>query len=330
MRIRTIGATAAAMLAGSVLVACSSSSSPPATSEASGAVATGDVQTLVLGAVPSLDLGVIDVAKQQGYLADAGIDVSIVPVDSGPNVVTGIVAGQYDIGSTAYAPPLLAVGEGAPLQVVLNSGAIGPDGTNSGLVVRSDSGITSWKDLAGKKVASNAPRSLLSLTVPAAVAADGGDPSGIEIVPLPFNQIGKAVNDGQVDAGVELDPFLTGALAEYPDLKNLGDSIFEALPQGTPSGLYFTSNDTATNKAAAIAGFKEALTKAYEYANAHPDEVKAAGAELAGLTPEQAAEQPTTEFSAALTADQLEPLVDLMVTFGWLESAPDLTSFVGQ
>ena len=330
MRIRTIGATAAAMLAGSVLVACSSSSSTPATSEASGAAATGDVQTLVLGAVPSLDLGVIDVAKQQGYLADAGIDVSIVPVDSGPNVVTGIVAGQYDIGSTAYAPPLLAVGEGAPLQVVLNSGAIGPDGTNSGLVVRSDSGIASWKDLAGKKVASNAPRSLLSLTVPAAVAADGGDPSGIEIVPLPFNQIGKAVNDGQVDAGVELDPFLTGALAEYPDLKNLGDSIFEALPQGTPSGLYFTSNDTATNKATAIAGFKEALTKAYEYANTHPDEVKAAGAELAGLTPEQAAEQPTTEFSAALTADQLEPLVDLMVKFGWLESAPDLTSFVGQ
>lgn len=338
MRIRTFGATAAAMLAGSVLVACSSSTSTPATSSAAAAgtsaasapAATGEVQTLVLGAVPSLDLGVIDVAKQQGYLADAGIDVSIVPVDSGPNVVTGIVAGQYDIGSTAYAPPLLAVGEGAPLKVVLNSGAIGPDGTNSGLVVRSDSGITSWKDLAGKKIASNAPRSLLSLTVPAAIAADGGDPSGIEIVPLPFNQIGKAVNDGQVDAGVELDPFLTGALAEYPDLKNLGDSIFEALPAGTPSGLFFTSNDTATNKATAIAGFKDALTKAYDYANAHPDEVKAAGAALAGLTPEQAAKQPTTDFSAALTADQLTPLVDLMVKFGWLKSAPDLSSFVGQ
>ena len=56
----------------------------------------------------------------------------------------------------------------------------------------------------------------------------------------------------------------------------------------------------------------------------------AAGAALAGLTPEQAAKQPTTEFSAALTADQLTPLVDLMVKFGWLTSAPDLSSFVGQ
>lgn len=342
MRTRTFGAVAATVLTGAMLAACSSTSASSTTSPgeasttagangaASEAAGSGEVQTLTLGAVPSLDLGIIDVAKQQGFLADAGLDVSIVPVDSGPNVVTGIVAGQYDLGATAYAPPLLAVGEGAPLQVVVNTGTVGAEGTNSGTLVRKDSGITSWKDLAGKKIASNAPRSLLSLTVPAAVAADGGDPSGIEIVPLPFNQIAKAVNDGQVDAGVDLEPFLTAGLTEYADLTNLGDSISAALPAGSPSGLYFTSNDTASAKAAQISAFKDAIAKAYTYANAHLDEVKAAGAPLAGLTAEQASALPLTPFTADVTVESLTPLVDLMVKFGWLKTEPDLSSFVGQ
>ena len=329
MRWTAMGALGAAVVTGVALTACSSgeASSPASSGGTSGGSAA--VQTLTLGAVPSLDLGLIEVAKAQGYFTQAGVDVSIVPVDSGPNVVTGVVAGQYDIGSTAYAPPLLAYGEGAPLQVVTSVGTVGEAGTNSGTLVRKDSGITSWKDLAGKKVASNAPRSLLSLTIPAAVKADGGDPSGIEIVPLPFTQIAKAVEDGQVDAGVSLEPFLTAGLKEYPQLTDLGDSISAALPQGTPSGVYFTSTSTAESKGTAITGFSEAIDKAIVYANAHLDEVKAAGAPLAGLTAEQAQAIPLSPFSQETSATTLKPLVDLMVAFSWLKAEPDLAAFLG-
>ena len=132
-----------------------------------------------------------------------------------------------------------------------------------------DSGITSWKDLAGKKIASNAPRSLFSLTVPAAIAADGGDASGIEIVPLPFNQIAKAVADGQVDAGVSLEPFLTAGLSEYPELTDVGDSIAAVLPEGSGSGPYFTSVATGEAKRAAIDAFAAVMAKTIAYANEH-------------------------------------------------------------
>lgn len=316
------------------------SASAPSTEATTSSVATSaaptspaptspvELTTVTLGAVPTLDLGLLQVATDQGFFAEVGIELEITNVDSGPNVVTGVVAGQYDLGFTAYAPPLLALAGGQPLQVVSNVGVVGPDGQNGGVLVRKDSGITGFADLAGKKVASNAPRSLLSLTLPAAITADGGDGASIEIVPLPFNEIAGAVESGQVDAGVTLEPFQSKALADSPDLVNLGDTIAIALPEGSPSGLVFTSADIYGAKGDLIAAFQAAFAKAVEYANAHPDEVKAAGAPLAGLDPAVAAGLPLATYDTAIDAAALQPLVDLMIEYQWIEQAPDLSAFV--
>ena len=323
MRTNLIATLATGVLAVGAMGGCAAQNSD------TDAAADATPVTITLGAVPGLDLGLIAVTEDQGYFAEENISVEIVPVDSGPNVVTGVVAGQYDVGATAWAPPLLAFAEGADLKLVSGVGTVGPDGTNGGVLVKKDSGISSWADLEGKKVASNAPRSLFSLTVPAAIAAAGGDGTSIEIVPLPFNEIAGAVEDGSVDAGVSLEPFLTGALAENSDLVNIGDSIFAVLPEGSASGLYFTSGQTATEKADAIAGFQTAIAKGITYANDHLDEVKTAGAKLAGLTAEQAAGLPLSGFTSVASAESVQALLDLMVKFAWIESIPDLTSFLG-
>lgn len=295
------------------------------------AAATGSKGTtqLTIGIVPSLSLGLLKLGESKGFFADEGLTLTFTNVDSGPNVVTGVVAGQYDIGYTAYAPPLLALAGGAPLKLVTNVDTNGPKGNNGGLLVLKDSGITSFAGLAGKKIATNAPRSLLSLTVRQAIAGAGGDPSGIQLVPLPFAQIGKAVADKQVDAGLILQPFQTKALAEYPDLVDLGDTTAEALPEGSPSGVLFTSAKTQSGKSAALDAFERGVTKSIAAANADLDAAKAAGAELAGLTAEQAKAIPLNPYSQTVTAADLTPLLDLMVTFEWIKAKPDLAGFLG-
>jgi NitT/TauT family transport system substrate-binding protein len=291
---------------------------------------SGELETLKIGVVPSLDLGVIGVGQEQGFFEEEGLELEISPVDAGPTIVTGVVSGQYDLGWTAYAPPLLAIGEGnAPLRLVTNSSNQGPPGEGGGLVVTKDSGIKSWKDLAGKKIGTNAPRSLFSLTVPAQIAADGGDPSGIELVPLPFSGIGKAVADGQVDAGVLLEPFLSAALGEFDSLENLGDPNSEVLPEGSPVSLYFTSIATSEKKADQIEAFRRAFERSVEYAAEHEDEVKAAGGEIAGIPPKVAATLPLAPPDSEVAPEDLDPLLDLMVEFEWLKEKPDLSSFFG-
>jgi len=291
------------------------------------AVAAPATTQLILGAVPGLDLGLIELAKVRGSFAAAGLDIKIVPLDSGPNVVVGVVAGQYDLGYTAYAPPLLAYANGSPLRIVSGVGTVGKDGLNGGTLVRKDSGINSWKDLAGKKIASNAPRSLFSLTVPAAIAANGGDASKIQIIPLPFSEIPKAVADGRVDAGVALEPFLSKGLADYTTLRNLGDSTHAVLPEGSGSGVIFTSASTLASKGEAIARFKKVFEQTVKYANKHLDAVKIAGAAPAGLNKTQALAIKTSPYDTNASPASLKALVDLMVKFNWVPKAPDLTAF---
>jgi len=329
--IRNLGAmTVAGLMTLMALTGCTTGTAVPTQGGASTpGQASGTLTKLNVAVVPSLDTnGLLEIARTKRYLADAGLELNVVPLDSGPNAITGVVAGQYDIAATAYAPPLLALGQGAPVRLVSNTGSVGADGTNGGVLVRADSGVSSWRDLAGKKVATNAPRSLLSLTVPAAVQKDGGDPSGIQIVPLPFNQIPKAVESGQVDAGAILEPFLTDGLTQYPSLKNLGDSTHAVLPEGSGAGAFVTSQATKEKKAAELARFKDAITKAMDYGNAHPDEVRAAGAPQAGLSAEQAKKLPLGTFTSKVTAQDLQPLVDLMVEHKWVTTAPDLSVFL--
>lgn len=320
---------AAATTAALTTLAVSACSGAAAGDADAGSPTSGATTTVTVGVVPSLALGVLALGEEQGYFEDAGVTLDVVNVDGGPNVVTGVVAGQYDAGFTAYAPPLLAVAGGAPLVAITGFDTVGPDGTNGGVLVRQDSGITRYADLSGKKIATNAARSLLSLTIAAAITEDGGDASGIELVPLPFSQIADAVAAGDVDAGVILDPFLTQAVQPGTGLVDLGDSIFDTLPEGSPSSLLFTSASTADAEPDVIEGLKTAVEQSIAYANDHLDEVKAAGAPLAGLTSDQAAAIELGEFSSEVSADALQPLLDLLVEYGWTPSQPDLSTFLG-
>jgi NitT/TauT family transport system substrate-binding protein len=319
-RITLALATVAALLAAA---ACT-------TAESAGTSASGGTLIVKIGAVPTIDYGVIKVGEAQGFFANRGVKVEITNVDSGPSVVTGVVAGQYDVGWTGYAPVLLAVAAGnSGLKLVSNIGLWGAKGNNGGILVRKDSGITSFAGLAGKKVATNAPRSVLSLTALAAAAKAGGDPRKIELVTLPFARIAKAVAEKQVDAGVTVAPYQTQGLEQFPELTNLGDAPAEVLRPGSPSGVVFAKKDLSGAEKTAVDNFQTAIKEALRYADIHPGEVKAAGAPLAGLSAADAAALPKTDYRGDVTAAQIAPLVALMKQYGWVKNDVDLVSFVG-
>ncbi|MEU4562909.1 ABC transporter substrate-binding protein [Actinoplanes sp. NPDC023936] len=298
--------------------------------DATGASAADGTLTVTIGAVPSIDYGVIKVGEAQGFFAKHGVAVEVATVDSGPAVVTGVVAGQYDLGWTGYAPVLLAVAAGnTDLRLVSNIGLWGAKGDNGGILVRRDSGITSFAGLAGRKVATNAPRSVLTLTLQAAIAKAGGDPARTELVTLPFAQIAKAVADKQVDAGVTVAPHQTKALQQFPQLTDLGDAPAAVLEPGSPSGAVFARKDPGAAEQTAIDRFRTAIKEALVYADSHPDEVTTAGAALAGLSPADAAALPKTDYRGDVTAAQIAPLAALMKQYGWITTDIDLASFVG-
>jgi NitT/TauT family transport system substrate-binding protein len=319
-RVRVAAAFVAALPLG-ILTACGGSGTPLDTSSA-----PADTAVRIAG-VPDISLGLLQIGEDHGYFAQQHLKLDIKQLDSGPNVVTGLVAGQYDIGGTAYAPPLIALASGQQLRLVAPIGANGDPGANA-VLVRNDSSIKSWKDLVGKKVATNAPRSMLVLWTQKAIDMDGGDPAKLSVLPLPFNQIAGKVSSGEIDAGILLQPFVAQGLSQHPNLKNLGDPSTSA-PIGTPAVGMFTTAKIAASKAGVLLRFKIALANSVAYANAHLSEARADGARMTGLSASTAELVPMGKFETTVDASSFGPLVDALEKYKWVSQKVDINAFLG-
>ena len=327
-----------AMIGGtSVAVASLALAALPAVSSSAATKSKAKVKTTTLniGLVPGLGEGLLNIAKAEGYFAKYHIAVKTTPLDSGSAVVTGVVAGTYDLGYTAATPPLMAFANGANLHFVVGQDTVGKAGTNSAVFVPTSSKITSYAQLAGKTIASNAPYSFLSLAIEAAItkasAANGTTVSApvATIAPTDFSLIGQETITGQVAAGLTIAPYTAEVAAALPGLTNLGDPVAYAVPKGSPYALYFTSGPSWTGaKATAIKNFALAMKLAIAYGNKHLALVNKYGGQDTGEAATLAAQSPQVPFNAGgWNVSSLAPILNLMVQEKWLTSVPNVSAF---
>ncbi|GAA3754011.1 hypothetical protein GCM10022240_03690 [Microbacterium kribbense] len=285
-------------------------------------------QPFTLGAVSSISNLVWEYAKGQGYYSDQGLDLKIATADSGPALVTGVINGTYDVSTLAALPALVAISKGADLRIFNATSEVAPRHGTSGVLVAAKSSITSYKDLVGKTVATNALTSLNVLVTKMAVKAAGGDPSGIKFVALPFKSSLQAVAQGQVDAAVVITPFITQG--EEAGLRNIGDPTADALQEGTSYNVVITSGKTAQNKAAAIKGFNQASDKAVDKLVADPDMIRSlAQTESIGVSKNDAEKMDLPDLSSKpVDVAKLQALADAAQQYGFIASKLDVSKYV--
>lgn len=251
---------------------------------------------LLLDWYPNADHAGVFAAVAEGHFEDQGLAVTpTVPSDAAA-ALKEVAAGKAPF-AVSYAPEvLLARSQGVPVVAV---GALVTHPLNS-IIVRSDSGIESPRDLEGR-VVGQAGLPLDRPLLDTAVAADGGDPAKVETRNVGFN-LAPALASGRVDAivgaywniesvdleaqGVETRAF---RLEEHgvPDYDELVVVTSDAVAADRPelvramlAGLRRGQDWAATDQAGAVAHLVEA----------NPD-----------LDPKIVAEQ------VALTADLLSP-----------------------
>lgn len=150
--------------------------------------------------------------------------------DSGADVVAAIASGAVDIGYVGSSPLAAAASRELPIETFFVVGLIGE---SEALVVRDGAGISTPKDLVGKKVGvpfvSTTHYSLL-----AALKHWGIDPKSVEILNLRPPEIAAAWARGDIDAAYVWDPALgkikeTGKLlVTSADVAKWGAPTFDA------------------------------------------------------------------------------------------------------
>ncbi|GAA4707145.1 ABC transporter substrate-binding protein [Brevibacillus fulvus] len=205
-------------------------------------------------------------AEQQGYFREEHLNVHLQMPSDANDPLKLAAANQLDL-AISYQPQIIqARSEGLP---VVSIAALVQHPLNA-VMVRSESGIESPKDLAGKSIGFPS-MPLDESIVRNMVKTDGGDDSGLTFTDVGFDLI-PALTGKQVDA-------IVGGYINHEQLlleKNgVSLKVFKPTDFGIPD--YYelvlaTSDETLNKKQPALAAFLRAARKGQAYVNAHPEE----------------------------------------------------------
>jgi NitT/TauT family transport system substrate-binding protein len=284
---------------------------------------------IVAGVAVSPSSAVLLVGQDQVFFEEEGIELELAQAASAAGGVPNLINGQLDVVLGGISGVVTAVASGIPVQFV--SGAVTdvetPQGTIYQTMVAPDSGIASFADLEGKTVAVNSLNCCWDFWIREAVEKDGGDPSTLKLVQLPFPDQAGALRNGDVDAVSTLQPFATQLRQE--GFVDIGDSPAVAYddPENGNTN-YFMATSFLQENPDLLERWQRALQRASDYANENPDEVRALIVERVGTPAELVEQAPLPFYTAELDIETIEKEAEFAVKYKVIEEAPSIEELV--
>jgi NitT/TauT family transport system substrate-binding protein len=169
---------------------------------------------LKVGLLPVVDVAPLYQAVEKGYFKEQGLNVEPIALASGPKAVESVISGEIDIAFTSYPGAFVAQSKGvANLKIVADAYAARPG--HLVLVATPESPIKKPADVAGKKIAVTSKGSISDLGVMSVLSSQQVDPKSINFVPMPFQDMGPAMKNKNIDGAVVAEPWNTRTAKEH-------------------------------------------------------------------------------------------------------------------
>ncbi|MFE9975853.1 ABC transporter substrate-binding protein [Streptomyces hirsutus] len=313
-----IGLTAASVLV--TATACGSSDGGGASDANASSGGTTEVK---VGLIPIVDVAPLYLGEKKGFFSERGLKLSISSAQGGAAIVPGVASGQFDFGFSNMTSLLIAQSNSVPVKGVANGNAsTGVEGEDfAAITVKGDSPIKSAKDLEGRKVAVNTLKNTMELGVRASVMKSGGDPDKVDFVEMAFDQMPAALDGGQIDAAMVVEPAL--ATIKGQGGREIASSMVDIAPDLTIS-LYFTSTQYAQKNPEVVKKFQEATAESLAYADSHPDEVREIVTTYTKIPPAVLEQVTLPKWPTEPNRASVEQLVKLGNENDLFKQAPDL------
>lgn len=204
-------------------------------------------------------------AEEQGYFKEAGLKVNLITPAGTDDGIKLVASNKADLAISYPKQVILARGENIPVKSV---GAIVRSSLNQ-LMVRSDSGVKTLKDMEGKKVGYPS-FDIDKETVKTMVSTAGGDPSKVQFVDVGY----------ELMAGIEtkrVDGIIGGYINHEKILlekEGIKLDTFNPVDYGVANNyelVFIASDDGIKNNNDTIQAFLNAAKKGFEYTKTNPD-----------------------------------------------------------
>jgi NitT/TauT family transport system substrate-binding protein len=300
--------------------------SAPASAEASvpASAAVPEKATLTVGILPIVDVATVQTAISQGMFEAEGLTVTTEVMQGGAAAIPALVGGDLDVAFGAWPSFLAANQQGIPLRAIADGVAAKPGFTQILAMPGSDL-EGNPAGLAGKKVAVNTLNNLGELAVRSTLKEAGGDPASVQLVEIPFPDMGAALERGDVDAIWAVEPGVTNAKKNLKAVV-VADSYVGPLDAFPVAGYQVTQAFAEANPNT-VAAFQRAIIAA---AAATQDDATARTSigQYTTLPPELIAAVILPEYRGAMDPAELKRVYDFLVEFGILEAGLDIDSLI--
>jgi NitT/TauT family transport system substrate-binding protein len=213
-------------------------------------------------------------AKQLGEYEKAGVDVDLVDFKGGSQALTAVLGGSADVVSGYYDHTV----ELAAKHQQLVSFVVYDRYPGLVLAVAPGKDIKSIADLAGKKVGVSAPGSSTDFFLKYELKKAGADPKSAAVIGVGVGATAvAAMEQGQIDAAVLLDPAVTVLQGKHPDLVILSDTRTQKDTEAAfgghyPGGALYTRPDWLQAHATEAQALANAMVATLKWIHSHSAE----------------------------------------------------------
>lgn len=275
----------------------------------------GGLTPVTVGLIPIVDVAPLYLGESQGFFEEAGIDPTFEMAQGGAAIVAAVVSRDYDFGFSNIVSLMNAQSQGIDLRVVTaGSSSTGEPGADFGsILVPPGSDIDSVDDLSGRTIAINALQSMNDPLIRDAVERAGGDPDTVEFVEIGHPEMNQALEQGQVDAIWQVEPFHTMALdAGMVSIYSLYAEATEDLTVAT----YFASGALVDEDPELAAAFREAVNESFAYAAEHPEETREVMLDYTTIDPDVVDRLQLPAWPTTVNRDSIDFVTELAIGDG--------------
>lgn len=250
----------AGLVAGALaLTGCGGTTGPESTGTAS-----TEGSTKIRLVVAPIQFETAYIAQEQGFFADHGLDVEIIPGGAPQQNAAMAVSGEADIITGSWGMAITANQQGLPLKVIAGNGYASDDLTLAAgaIMVDADSEIHTVADLRGTTIGVQGLNTGSEVGLYLALQAAGVSPADVNLIELASSAMPTAIDENTVDAVLVSNPF-------YQQMVAAGDRAIahptEEFIAGGPITVWTVTDDWLTAHADIAERFVAAMRDADEY-----------------------------------------------------------------
>ncbi len=265
-------------------------------------------------------------AVENGYFKDEGLDVEIVKFDSPKQIIDAVVLNQVDLSGPNGATGISAIAESLqPGNLKYYGFSCHYNDNGSSLVVKANSNISSIRELEGKKIG-KLPAIQWTTIVRRALKVNGVDVNKTTLVDLALGLQLQALETGQVDALVALDPIGQIAVEKGIGKIIMAGVIQKSIADPACNGAGIVSTKFIAERPETARKVMRAMAKAFETYHRTPESQSSLLAKYLKMEPKIAEKMPfplaNFTMSSDLTLEQktaIQKFIDMFYEDGIMQ-----------